>query len=178
MVEARRWLFTGLLAIVVGERLFEMRVAKHNTRWLREHGAVEVGSGHYPVMVVIHALFLGSCLFEVWVLDRPFIPALATVMVLLLAGTMAVRYWVISTLGRRWTTRILCLPGEPTIATGPYRLVRHPNYLAVMVEIVALPLLHTAWSSALIFSVANGFLLRHRIRVEDRALQEHSRVRP
>jgi methyltransferase len=168
-----RWLYTGLLLLMAIARLAELGLAGRNQRWLAERGAVEVGSGHYPVMVVQHALFLMSCLVEVWCLDRPFLPPLAAVMMVLLVLAMGLRYWVIATLGRRWTTRVYCLSGEPTITHGPYRYLRHPNYLAVVIEIFALPLIHTAWLTAMIFSVTNGMVLRHRIRVEEAALSRY-----
>jgi len=83
---------------------------------------------------------------------------------------MALRYWVVKSLRWRWTTRVLCLPGERVVCSGPYRWLRHPNYLAVVVEIAALPLVHTAWLTALVFSIANAVVLHTRIRVEDEAL--------
>jgi len=113
---------------------------------------------------------------EVWVLGRPLIPPLAIAMVVLLLGAMALRYWVVATLGRRWTTRVLLLPGEPRITTGPFRFLNHPNYLAVVVEIAALPLVHTAWLTAVTYSILNAGLLRTRIAVEGMALQENEEM--
>jgi methyltransferase len=107
----------------------------------------------------------------VWLLDRPLVPPLAVSMLLVLAAAMSLRYWVIGTLGRRWTTRVICLPGEPLITTGPYRALRHPNYLAVVAEILALPLVHTAWLTALLFTLANAWVLRVRMGVEEGGLQ-------
>lgn len=169
-----RWLYAGLLALMAAERLTELGIARRNQRWLTARGAVEVGRGHYPWMVIQHTLFLLSCLAEVWWLQRPFHPILAGIMFTALVGSMLLRYWVIATLGRRWTTRVLCLPGEPIITTGPYRYLEHPNYLAVVVEIFALPMIHTAWMTALVFTLANGWLLFHRIRVEEAALHRYA----
>jgi len=166
-----RWLFTGLLGLMVVERLAELNLARRNQRWLVARGAFEVGRRHYPWMVVLHGLFLASCLVEVWWLNRPFYATLAITMLLALAMSMALRYWVIATLGRRWTTRVFCLPGEPVVTSGPYRHLRHPNYLAVVVEIFALPMVHTAWLTAIVFSLANGLLLTRRIRVEEEGLR-------
>ncbi len=173
-----RWLYTALLGVMVGERLLELRISQRNRKWLMARGAVEVGQGHYPWMVLLHGLFLLSCLVEVWWLDRPFIPLLALVSTVALVLSMALRHWVIATLGHRWTTRVFCLPGEPVVTSGPFRYLRHPNYLAVMVEIVALPLIHTAWMTAVLFSAANAWLLRHRIRSEEKGLRQFGCLDP
>jgi methyltransferase len=165
-----RVLYTLLIGVVVLERLVELFVSDRNTRRLKSQGAVEVGSGHYPIMVVMHTLFLISAPLEVWLLSRPLIPALAISMLAVLLAAMALRYWVIVTLRGRWTTRVICLPGSPLIATGPYRYLKHPNYLAVVAETFSLPMVHTAWLTAIVFTVCNAALLRVRIRVEDRAL--------
>jgi methyltransferase len=170
-----RWLYTGLIALVGLERIFELGVARRNLRWLKSRGAVEVGAEHYPVMVAMHGLFLVSCVTEVWLLHRQLHPTLAISMLGLLIVSMLGRYWVMATLGRRWTTRVLCLPGEPTITTGPFRLFRHPNYAAVALEIFALPMVHTAWLTAILFSIANALLLEKRIRVEEEALRFYNK---
>lgn len=169
-----RWLFTGIVVLLVGERLFELAIARRNQQWLVSQDAVEVGAGHYPWMVVQHSLFLASCLVEVWWLSRPFYPLLAVAMVVVLMVSMALRYWVMQTLGRRWTTRVFCLPDEPVVTTGPYRYLRHPNYLAVVLETFALPMIHTAWLTALVFSLTNTWLLSHRIRAEEEGLRRYS----
>lgn len=167
-----RLLFTGLLALVVIQRLAELALARRNQRWLLTQGGREIGAGHYPVMVVLHTLFLTSCLAEVWWLDRPFVPGLALAMLAVLVVASGIRVWAIRTLGRRWTTRVIVLPGAPRIRSGPYRFVSHPNYLAVVLEIAALPLLHTAWLTAVMFTLANAGVLAVRIRVEERGLRE------
>lgn len=167
-------LFVALVAVVVIERFFELRVSRRNTKRALDLGAVEVGAGHYPWMVALHGLFLLSACLEVLVLGRPFVSALAAAMLVLLAAAAAMRFWVIGTLGRRWTTRVICWPGRPVTRSGPYRYLKHPNYLAVVVEIFALPLLHSAWLTAVVFSVLNLVLLSVRIGVEEKALAEHS----
>ena len=166
-----RWLYTGLLSLMVVERLVELMISRRNQRWLVARGAIEVGQEHYSWMVVQHGLFLASCLVEVWWLERPFYRTLALSMLGVLTVSMALRYWVIATLGRRWTTRVLCLPGKPVVTAGPFRFLRHPNYLAVILEIFALPMVHTAGLTALVFSLANGLLLRRRVRVEEEGLR-------
>lgn len=169
-----RVLYSMLIGLVVAERLVELIVTQRNRRWALAQGGVEVGEDHYRWMVVVHTLFLIACPAEVWLLDRPLVPWLAVSMLALLLATMGLRYWAISTLGRRWTTRVVCVPGLPVVTGGPYRFVRHPNYLAVVLEILALPLVHTAWCTALVFSVANVFVLRTRIRVEEEALSRYN----
>ena len=107
-----RWLYTGLVVLMVIERAVELTISRRNQRWLIANGAVEAGAEHYPWMVLLHTLFPVSCLAEVWFLGRVLHPVLAVAMLTALLASMALRYWVISTLGRRWTTRVLCLPGE------------------------------------------------------------------
>src|SRR6185503_20091073 len=115
---------------------------------------------HYPWMVATHGSFLVACPLEVIGFDRPFVPLLGGPMLALLVGAMALRYWAIATLGRRWTTRVVVVPGLPVVTGGPYRFMRHPNYLAVVLEVAALPLVHTAWVTALVWSAANALVLR------------------
>lgn len=165
-----RWWFTGLVALIAVQRLVELGVARRNVRQLLARGGVEVGAGHYPWMVALHAGFLASCLAEVWLLGRPFVPALAAVAFLAVVAASALRYWAVRALGERWTTRIVVVPGAPRVTSGPYRILAHPNYLAVALEIAALPLVHGAWLTAAFFSAANGVLLAHRIRIENGAL--------
>jgi methyltransferase len=123
-------------------------------------------------MVAVHTGFLGACVAEVWLLNRPLIPHLAWIMLGLLVVAAGIRWWVISTLGDRWSTRVVFVPGEPPATGGPFRWLRHPNYLAVIVEFLALPLVHTAWLTAVVFSIANGVVLTLRVRTEEAALAE------
>jgi methyltransferase len=175
MVDSR-WLFTGLVVLVGVERLVELWMASRNRRWLLARGGFEVGEAHYPWMILLHSTFLVAGPLEVWVFGRPLIPALALGMSVLLVAATTLRYWVIVTLRRRWTTRVVLLPGEPLISTGPFRFLQHPNYAAVVTELIALPLVHTAWVTALIYSALNALLLRTRIKVEDEALEEVERL--
>ena len=164
-------LYLGLLALVAVQRLNELRIAARHRRSLLAHGGREFGSGHYPWMVVLHASFLLACACEVVYFDRRFIPVLAVPMFGLLIGAGALRAWVMRTLGERWTTRVIVVSGWPRVESGPYRFMRHPNYLAVVVELIALPLIHTAWVTALVWSALNAMLLRRRIRIEEAALR-------
>ncbi|HEX5760537.1 MAG TPA: isoprenylcysteine carboxylmethyltransferase family protein [Thermoanaerobaculia bacterium] len=163
------------MAGVALTRLVELTVAERNRRRLMARGAVEAGAGHYPWMVALHAAWLAAAPAEVWLLDRPFLPVLAYPMLALFLLATALRWWVIAALGERWTTRILVLPEAPLVTGGPYRFLRHPNYLAVVLELAALPLVHTAWLTALLASAANAALLAVRIPVEERALAGASR---
>lgn len=168
-----RLLYTAVIGLVVLERLVELFVTRRNRRCVLARGGIEVGSGHYPWMVALHTAFLIACPLEVWLLARPFRPVLAAVMALVLVASMGLRYWAIATLGERWNTRVIVIPGARAISGGPYRWLRHPNYVAVVAEVAALPLLHGAWLTASLFSIANAFLLRQRIRVEEEALRLH-----
>ena len=159
-----------LIAVVACERLAELVIARRNLAWSLERGGVEVGAGHYPVMVVLHTGFLLGCLAEVFLLDRPFLPALGWSMLAIVVAAQVLRWWCITTLGPRWNTRVVVIPGAPRINEGPYRLFSHPNYVAVVAEGIALPLVHTAWITALVFTVLNAALLTRRITTENAAL--------
>lgn len=172
-IDTRVW-FTALVILAAIGRLLELRIANRNRRRLLARGGVEIAPGHYPWMVALHTGWLIASPVEVWLLARPFLPWLGALALAVFLGAFALRYWVIATLGERWTTRIICLPGEPPIVSGPYRWLRHPNYLAVILEIVSLPLVHTAWMSALVCSLLNAFLLRIRIRAEEEGLARFS----
>lgn len=154
-----------LVMLVLVQRLAEVAWARRNQRRLRAAGAIETGAGHYPLFFLLHGAWLAALALLV--------PADATVSWPLLAVFALLqlgRLWVIATLGRYWTTRIITLPGAPLVRTGPYRWLRHPNYCIVAAEIAVLPLAFGAWQIALVFSVLNALLLRHRIRVEQQAL--------
>lgn len=172
-----RWIYTLVILLVVAQRLVELVLAKRNAAKLLKRGGIEVGESHYPWMVLLHTGFLVSCLTEVWLLDRTFVPGLAIVSAILLMLATAVRFATIRTLGDRWTTRVIYVPGEQVVTGGPFRFLRHPNYAAVMVETMALPLLHTAWVTALTFTLLNSWLITTRIRVEEAALAEHTDYR-
>jgi len=162
------WPSIALLAFVTLQRLIELPIARANTRRLIASGGHEVAPGHYPLIVALHA----SWLLTLWWLapgrpiDLPFLGLFA----LIEAG----RIWTLRTLGQRWTTRIIVIPGETLVARGPYRYVNHPNYLVVISEIAVLPLVFGLWQVAIIFSLLNAAVLTVRIRAENRALGRSS----
>jgi methyltransferase len=173
-VDSRFW-FVILVAAVVAERIAELIISQRNANWAKRQGGVETGLGHYPAMVVLHSGLLAACLFEVLVGDRPFLPLLGWSMLVLVLGAQGLRWWCITVLGCRWNTRVIVIPGLALVAKGPYRWLRHPNYVAVVLEGIALPLVHTAWITAVGFSVLNAvLLLRFRIPAEERALDSAS----
>ena len=159
-----------LIAVVGVERLVEVAVSHRNWRWSRERGATEFGAGHYPVMVVLHVALLAGCVIEVIGLQRPFIPSLGWPMLAVVVAAQVLRWWCITTLGHQWNTRVIVIPGAERVTGGPYRLIPHPNYVAVVIEGIALPLVHSAWITAIAFTVLNAALLRTRLRVENDAL--------
>jgi len=159
-----------LIAAVAFERVAELVVSKRNLAWSRTQGGVEFGAAHYPAMVVLHTGLLVGCLAEVFWLHRPFIPALGWPMLAIVVGAQVLRWWCITTLGQQWNTRVVVIPGATRVSGGPYRLLSHPNYVAVIAEGIALPLVHTAWITALLFTVLNAVLLATRISTENKAL--------
>jgi methyltransferase len=160
-----------LLILAVGiERLAELIVSKRNARWAFAHGGKEFGHDHYPLMVTIHSALLLGCVAEVQALHRPFIGWLGWPMLGVVAFSQALRWWCVATLGHRWNTLVIVVPHAPLVRRGPYRWLRHPNYVAVVAEGLALPLVHTAWLTAAAFTLANAVLLTVRIRVENAAL--------
>jgi methyltransferase len=161
----------SLLVLAVGvERLAELVVSKRNAAWSLSRGGIESGRSHYPPMVLLHTGLLAGALVEVWWRRPDFVPALGWTMLALVLASQALRWWCIATLGRRWNTRVIIVPGLAPVDRGPYRWLAHPNYVAVVVEGFALPLVHAAWITAAIFTVCNAVLLSVRIRVENAAL--------
>jgi methyltransferase len=163
--------YTVLLGLVALERLAELVVARRNARWSFARGGIEVGRAHYPAMVVLHIALLAGCVVETVLLDRPFIPLLGWSMLALVVAAQALRWWCIATLGGQWNTRVIVVPGMPRITTGPYRWMSHPNYVAVVVEGIALPLVHTNIVTAVVFTAVNALILHRRLRAENEALR-------
>ena len=154
----------AVLVAVTLQRLGELVLARRNTRRLLSRGAYEVGASHYPLIVALHAAWLASLWGFGW--DRP----VNLVWLAVFVGLQLLRVWVIATLGARWTTRIIFLPGAPLVRGGPYRFLSHPNYAVVVAEIAVLPLAFGLVGLAAVFTVANAGVLWVRIRAEGRAL--------
>jgi methyltransferase len=165
-----RGLYLGFLALLGLERLVELLLSLHNARQARAAGAIEAGRGHYPVMVAFHSAFLVACALEVVLVPRSFPGALGWTALGVAVAAQGLRYWAVASLGVRWNTRVLVWPGLPPVTSGPYRFLRHPNYLAVVLEMLAVPLVYGAWVTAVVFSLGNLLLLRVRIRSEEAAL--------
>jgi methyltransferase len=161
------YLGVGLGAL---ERLAELIVSKRNIAWSIARGGTESGFGHYPFMVCLHTGLLVGCVLETWLGHRQLLTALFWPALLLVATAQALRWWCIATLGNRWNTRVVVVPGLPLVQAGPYRWFAHPNYVAVVAEGLALPLAGSAYLTAAVFTVLNALLLRVRIGVENRAL--------
>jgi len=162
--------FTSLILTVAVERLLELRVSRRNAAWARARGGREFGASHYPWMVALHVALLAGSFLEVSLLRRPFCRWLGGPALGLVIASQALRWTCVGALGRRWNTRVIVIPGSRRLRRGPYRWLRHPNYLAVAVEGAALPLVHSAWLTAFAFTALDTVLLRHRVRVEEAAL--------
>jgi methyltransferase len=169
----------GVIAYLVfilatgGERIVEMVVSTRHARAAFARGGVEQGKRHFPWMVALHIGLLVGAVVEVFLLDRPFLPWLGWPMLAIALLCQAARWWIIASLGEQWNTRVIVVPGAGRVERGPYRFawLRHPNYVVVVIEGIALPLVFSAWITAVVFTVLNAILLlRFRIPVENRAL--------
>jgi methyltransferase len=160
-----------LLGYVTLERLTEVLWSARNEAALRRNGAIEHGAEHYPFMVALHGAWLAGLWVFAW--GRPANGWVVVAFVLV----QALRFWVLTSLGRRWTTRVFVLPGKPLVGTGPYRWLRHPNYWVVAAEIALVPLAFGLVGYAIVFSLTNAVMLAWRIRVENRALADAARTR-
>jgi methyltransferase len=173
----------ALLAAVAAERGVELLVSARNARRLRARGGVEHGRGHYPALVFFHASLLAACALEPLALPAAWPAEVALAAAAAVVAAEALRWWAVASLGGRWTTRVITLAGVPPVRRGPYRWLRHPNYLAVAIEVAALPLALGAWRTAIGASAVNAALLWVRIGVEERAMgvawrEPSPRVRP
>jgi methyltransferase len=163
-----------LIGLIIVQRLTELRLSKHHELHLRERGAVEVGREHYPWLVSMHVAFFVVLILEVFLLRRQPAPWWWLPFTLLLLAQV-VRAWSMTTLGEHWTTRLLIVPGEVPIQRGPYKFLRHPNYLVIIVELATIPLIFQAYLTAAIFSILNAIILAIRIPIEEEALKVAAR---
>jgi methyltransferase len=162
-----------LVGAIAVERLLEVVIARRNLASVRRRGGLVVEHATLRAAVVVQVAWMASCALEVTALHRSLLPALAAPMLVLVAGAMALRYWAVTALGDRWSLAVVVVPGEPPVSSGPYRFVRHPNYLAVIVEAFALPLVHSAWLTAAVLGTTIAVLTGRRIRLEEAALARH-----
>lgn len=164
------WLLGVFVAVIAAQRVGELVLSARNARRVRALGAREFGAAHFPLLVVVHVLFLTSLVCEVWFLGaRP--GGAWPLWLALWLSAQALRYAAIRALGDRWNVRIFVVPGVPLVQSGPYRFVRHPNYVAVVIEMVAATMLFGAWRTAIGISALNAISLSIRIRAEDAALR-------
>jgi len=159
-----------LLLLVIVERVFELLISRRNARSALAHGGIEVGKSHHRVMVAMHAAFIASCVVESLLDIHGDWPIVSIVALIATFAAQFLRYAAVVTLGERWTTRIIVQPDVVPVMRGLYRWIRHPNYVAVIIEMAALPLIRACWITAIVFSIANALMLRVRIPAEEQAL--------
>ena len=165
-----RWIFTAFLILLGLQRLYELRISRSHEAIIRSRGGREYAVWQLQAMKALHAGWFIAMPLEVWGLHRPFLPGLSLVALATFAVGQGLRYAAILSLKWRWTVRVMTIPGLPPVRQGIYRYLRHPNYLGVALEIFAVPLLHSGYVTAMVFSLANMLLLTARIRTEDQVL--------
>lgn len=161
------------MILIAFQRLSELLIARRNERTLRSEGAVEYDAPGYKAIVLMHIAFFVSMIAEFFILGRSLNPYWIPLLFIFTAAQI-IRYWAISSLGKYWNTRILAVPGAKPVTKGPYKYMRHPNYLAVIIEIAVIPLIFSCYVTAIVFSILNLMLLRRRITIEERALGSDS----
>ena len=170
-------IYTLFLAAVGLGRLAETSISQRHQRALAARGAAKIAEPHFRWMGLLHSGVLAGAALEVWLLARPFIPALAAPMIVLFVLSNVLRWWVIRTMADHWNIQVVNSLGLGVVTNGPFRWIRHPNYLAVFVELLAVPLIHTAWLTALLGGLAHIWVLRRRIAVEEAMLLANSDYR-
>lgn len=164
-------MFYIFMVVIIVQRLFELLIAKRNEKWMKEQGALEFGRGHYQLIVLMHSIFFIVLLFEKIFFERMISP-LWPLWIIVFVFAQLVRLWALKSLGRYWNTKILVLPKVEVIRKGPYRYIKHPNYLVVAIELLVVPILFGAYFTAGIFTLLNVIMLSIRIPAEERALKE------
>lgn len=163
------WIF---LSFIISQRLIELKIARHNERWLKSRGGIEKGAEHYKWFIILHTFFFLSILLEVVITNGPDPQPLNTYLLMIFLLTQLGRVWCIQTLGKFWNTKIIVIPGVSLIRKGPYKYMKHPNYVIVGIELFVIPLLFGAYITAILFPILHIMLLRVRIPSEDRALAQ------
>ncbi|MFC3884103.1 isoprenylcysteine carboxyl methyltransferase family protein [Bacillus songklensis] len=161
--------FYIMLTFIIMQRLLELAVAKRNEKWMLGQGAVEIGTSHYKWIVLVHSLFFVSLASEVVLMEKQ-LSSLWVLLLIMFIITQAGRVWVITSLGRFWNTKIMVLPETEVVVKGPYRFLKHPNYVIVALEFLVVPLLFEAYITMILFSLLNLFVLAVRIPMEEKAL--------
>lgn len=164
-------MFLIFMFVIIIQRLLELLIAKRNEKWMKGQGALEFGRGHYQVMVMMHSLFFVVLLFEKITFNRTVSPLWPFLLIIFVFAQL-VRVWALTSLGRYWNTKILVLPNVEVIRKGPYRYIKHPNYLVVSIELLVIPLLFGAYFTVCLFTLMNVIMLSIRIPAEERALTE------
>ncbi len=170
-------LYLVLLVIVALLRIFELRISRRHQRQMVAEGASKVSEPRFLWMVLLHTAVLIGAAVEVVFLHRPFIPVLGTICFITFLAANAVRWWVIRTMGEHWNVQVMNSTSLGVVTTGPFRYVRHPNYAAVFVEMLVLPLIHTAWITAIVGSLAHIVVLSQRLATEERVLFSDAQYR-
>ncbi|QYO67395.1 isoprenylcysteine carboxyl methyltransferase family protein [Leptolyngbya sp. 7M] len=169
-----RFLFLIIILLVLLQRLWELRISKANEIYLLHHGGQVRGSNNLKLVKFLQLGWFAAMILEVWWSNRPLIPLLASLALLLLMTGQLLRYGSMKALGHRWTLPLITLPGVAAVDSGVYRFLRHPNWLGVILEIAALPLVHNAWITAALFSFINALLMVDRVRQEEQTLSRDS----
>ena len=167
------WTFIIILAL---QRISELLIARRNEKKVLGEGAVEYDPLGYKVIVAMHVAFFLSFIAEYYILRRS-LNTLWPLLLLVLLTAEALRYWAISSLGKYWNTKIVVIPGTSLVSKGPYKYIRHPNYLAVVIEIAIIPLIFSCYITSALFTLFNLIVLRRRIRIEESALIKESQKR-
>jgi methyltransferase len=165
------WMFYAFFLFIVGQRLVELFIARRNEKWMKGQGALEFGKEHYRYIVCMHSLFFLSLLMEVFLLGNQLSP-FWKVLFLIFITTQIIRIWALTSLGKYWNTKIIVLPNANIIRRGPYRFIKHPNYIIVAIELVVIPLLFDAYITAALFTLLNILVLSIRIPAEEKALKQ------
>ncbi len=173
-----KWLFTAIVGAVIVQRLFELRISKRNAEYILTQGGREHGDNLLGIVKVLQISWWIAMIAEVWYFDRPLIPALAVAGFVAVMAGQVLRYFSMQALGWRWTLPIMTVPKSPLVDSGIYRYLRHPNWLGVILEIAGLPLIHNAYCTAIVFLIANGWLVSQRIQAEERALAQENKYIP